>query len=139
MTRGMARTVACWLVGVLLFAQMAVAAYACPGLALALAGGMPRVDATVSPMAMSAQMTHCDDMAGTVDPALPNLCAEHCKQGQQSDHAATLVVPAAVLIALYGTPLVPQPPPPPRAAGAALSALVAACPPHTVLHCVYRI
>lgn len=139
MTRGMARTLAHCLVLVLLLAQMAVAAYACPGLASALAGGMQPGDTTVTPMTMSMPMVNCDDMAGTVDPALPNLCAEHCKYGQQSDHAATLVVPAAVLIALYEAPLVPVAPAPPRASGAALSALVAASAPHAVLHCVYRI
>ena len=139
MTRGMARTVAHCLVLVLLFAQMAVAAYACPGLASALAGGMQPGDATVTPMTMSMPMVNCDDMAGPMDAALPNLCAEHCKYGQQSDHAATLVVPAAVLIALYDTLRVPEAPPPPRAAGAALSALVAASAPLAVLHCVYRI
>lgn len=139
MTRGMARTVARCLVGVLLVAQMAVTAYACPGLASAMVGAMQRRDATVTPMTMTTPMVNCDDMAGPMDAVLPNLCAEHCKYGQQSDYASTLVVPAAVLIALYDTPRVPEAPPPPRAAAASLSALVAAAAPHAVLHCVYRI
>lgn len=139
MTRGMVRTVARWLVGVLLFAQMAIAAYACPGLASAMTGDMQAGDSGVTPMVMSTQMVNCDDMAGAMDPASANLCAEHCKYGQQSDHATTLVVPAVVLTALYATPLVPEALPPSRPAAATLSALVAASPPHTVLHCVYRI
>lgn len=139
MTRGMARTVARWLIGVLLFAQMAIAAYACPGLASAMAGDMQGRDAGATPMTMTAQMGECDDMLGAMDPASASLCAEHCKYGQQSDHAATLVVPALVLTAWYAHPLSSVPPPPSRPAPATLSALVAASVPHTVLHCVYRI
>ena len=145
MTRGIVRTVARWLVGVLLFAQMAIAAYACPGLASALSGDMQRRDAGATPTTMTTPMVNCDAMAGVMDPmhpmdpASPNLCAEYCKYGQQSDHAATLVVPAVVLFALYASPLEPEAPPPSRPAAATLSALVAASPPHAVLHCVYRI
>jgi len=78
-------------------------------------------------------------MAGAMDPTSANLCTEHCKVGQQSDQAPTLNVPAAVLTTLYATPPVPEPAPPPRAAAATMSALVAASPPHAILHCVYRI
>ena len=137
MTRSAVRMVARGLVGVLLFAQMAIAAYACPGLASAMAGDMQRGDASVA--AKSAQMANCDDMAGSMDPSSANLCAEHCKVGQQSDQAPTLNVPAVVLTALYATPLVPATAPPPRVAAATMSALVAASPPHAILHCVYRI
>jgi hypothetical protein len=136
-TRSIARRVARGLVGVMLFAQMAIAAYACPGLTSAMAGDVPRGDAGVA--AATVQMAPCDDMAGAMDPTSANLCAEHCKLGQQSDHAPTLNVPAAVLTALYATPLVPEMAPPPRPATATMSALVAASPPHTILHCVFRI
>ena len=137
MKRGIVRGVARGLVGVLLFAQMAIAAYACPGLASAMASDMQRGDASVA--AATVQMVNCDDMVGTMDPTSANLCAEHCKLGQQSDQAPTLNVPAAVLTALYATPLVPATAPPPRIAAATMSALVAASPPHAILHCVYRI
>ena len=137
MTRSIARMVARGLVGVLLFAQMAIAAYACPGLASTMAGDVPRGDAGGA--AASVQMAPCDDIAGAMNPTSANLCAEHCKVGQQSDQAPTLNVPAAVLTALYATPLVPEAAPPPRAAAATMSALVAASPPHAILHCVYRI
>lgn len=139
MTRNMVRMVARWVVGALLFAQMAIAAYACPGLASAVTGDVQPGDAGAIPMTMTEQMVDCDDMPGAMDPASANLCAEHCKYGQQSDHAPTLVVPAVVLTALYATPLVPDAPPPSRPAAAMMSALVAGSPPHTVLHCVYRI
>jgi hypothetical protein len=83
--------------------------------------------------------TPCNDMTGAMDPSSPNLCAEHCKYGQQSDHAPTLNVPAAVLTALYVTPPVPVVASPPRAAADTMSALVAAAPPHAIAHCVFRI
>ena len=85
---------------------------------------------------MGADMT-----MGPLDPQNANLCAEHCKFGQQSDQASTLTVPAALLMALYVAPQVStallaglR-----RPAAATPSALVAASPPHTVLHCCFRI
>ena len=129
MTRAFVRQVAAGLAGVLLCAQMAIAAYVCPGLAPA------------APVA--APMANCHDMNGAMgaalDPGAPNLCAEHCKYGQQSDQAATLSVPAAVLALLYAAPVVPAKAAPPRPAAASISALVAASPPHAIAHCVYRI
>ena len=137
MTRSTTRMVARALVGVLLFAQLAIGAYACPALTPAVEADIQRGDASAA--AASAQTANCDDMVGAMDPSSVNLCAEHCKYGQQSDQALTLNVPAAVLTALYATPLAPEMAPPPRPAAATMSALVAASPPHTVLHCVYRI
>jgi hypothetical protein len=135
MTRGILRGLARGLIGVLLFAQVAVAAYACPG----LAAKAPDAAVVGGDMAMDEQMPGCDDMAGAMDPESANLCAEHCKQGKQSDQAPTLTVPAAMLAALYTTtPALPAKAVPRPAAGA-LSALVAASPPHAILHCVYRI
>ena len=57
-----------------LFAQLAVAAYACP--------------ATLPTSAEPAASAHapCDD----VDPAQPNLCAQHCHDvAQTTDNVAT--------------------------------------------------
>ncbi|URI12008.1 hypothetical protein MW290_32715 (plasmid) [Aquincola tertiaricarbonis] len=147
MTRSFLKAVARGLVGVVLATQMLIAAYACPSLALPAATAMQMPDASISAVEQSsanadmsaAQAGNCDDMAGALDPAAPNLCAEHCKYGQQSDHAPTLNAPAVVLAALYSLPLVPVTAPPPRPAAATLSALVAASPPHAILHCVHRI
>ena len=133
MTRPWLRTVARGLVGVLLFAQMVIAAYACPAVSVAGAAEM-RLAAMPA-----AAMPDCGAMTGAMDPSAANLCAEHCKFGQQSDQASTLTVPAVLLSVLYTTALVTEPALPPRAAAACLSALVAASPPHTILHCVYRI
>ena len=139
MTRSFLRAVARGLVGVLLIAQMAIAAYACPALSSAATGTMQMPPTSAEQGQPMAQSSNCDDMVGAMDPSSPNLCAEHCKVGQQSDKAPTLNTPVAVLTALYATPLVPETAPPPRPAAATLSALVAASPPHTILHCVYRI
>jgi hypothetical protein len=129
MSRRFLRSIAGVLIGVLLFAQMAIAAYVCPAMSL-----LP--SAEMSSMAL----THCEDMAmGANEAQNPNLCAEHCKYGQQSDHASTLTVPAALLMALYVQSWVPVPLNGLRPVAATTSALVAASPPRTILHCCFRI
>ncbi len=146
MKRSFLRTVARGLVGVLFMAQLAIAAYACPALASGGANmSMPEQSASSAERGQAdagtsmAPSSGCGDMVGAMDPSSPNLCAEHCKQGQQSDKAPTLNAPVAMLTALYAKPVAPEMAPPPRPAAATLSALVAASPPHTILHCVYRI
>lgn len=148
MKRSWVRAVARGLVGVVVMAQLAIAAYACPALSAATAANMPVSGPGALPDDPGAGMAgmpmaggaNCDDMTGSsIDPSAPNLCAEHCKYGQQSDQAQTITVPAAVLSPLYATPLRPETAPPPRPAAALMSALVAASPPHAILHCVFRI
>lgn len=149
MTRGLVRMVARGLIGLLLFSQLAIAAYACPALSAGLAGGSS--NAMSVPMALDAvavtdnardsamQGSPCADMVGVTYTASSNLCAEHCKYGQQSDHASTLTIPVVLLSALYPmTPWASETAPPLHLAAASLSALVAASPPHAILHCVSR-
>ena len=147
MTRQFLRAVCRALIGVVLFAQLAVSAYACPGLASAASMKM-QMDAAAAPdggstdaaMAMADQQApNCEGMTGSMDPGFANLCAEHCHHGQQSDQTSTLTVPAALLNALYVTRLAPEPVVAPRPAANATSALVAASPPHAILHCCFRI
>jgi hypothetical protein len=140
MRRSFVRKVARALAGVVLLAQMSIVAYACPGVTLALQAGL-RAPAVEAPTAGEAATgaPGCEDMVGAMDPTSANLCAEHCKYGQQSDQASTVNVPAAALVALYATPAAPVSVPPPRPTAASMSALVAASPPHAILHCVYRI
>ncbi|MGJ7498554.1 hypothetical protein ACSFA8_26340 [Variovorax sp. RT4R15] len=147
MTRRLAHLIARGVIGVLLFAQLAIAAYACP----ALSWGAMDMDPAAS-MQMAGEMTTnvnasadaatqappCGDMVGMTDAGSPNLCAEHCKFGQQSDHASTLTIPVVLLAPLLLSPWAPEATHPPRPAAASLSALVAASPPHAILHCVYR-
>ena len=82
LNRTFTRTVSRMLIGVLLFAQFAVASYACPGLK-----GMTSMSSTPAGTVMVAHSASepaamppgCDQM----DPDAANLCAEHCHQGQQ--------------------------------------------------------
>ena len=146
MRRKLLQAVARGLIGALLFAQMAVAAYACPGLASPNPGGEPAVTASESHLNVIAavprstvQPSRCEDMSGAMDPSFANLCAEHCRHGQQSDQTPTVVVPAVILMALYSAPSPLQAAVRSHPAAATLDELVAASPPHTILHCVYRI
>ena len=135
MKRSIVRELARCLVCVLFLAQLTVAAYACPAVASAMAVSASQ---GLTADAATASMPNCSEMAGALDPDAPNLCAEHCKYGQQSDHASTLTVPAVILHALYTTPAVP-PTPLPQCTAALMGAPVAASPPHAILHCVFRI
>jgi hypothetical protein len=146
-TRKLLQAIARGLIGALLFAQMAVAAYACPGLAstgVASKSAATQMDSpsdviAAAPARSAEQPSRCEDMSGAMDPAFPNLCAEHCRHGQQSDQTPTLVVPAVILMALYSAPSPLQATVPSHPAAATMDALVAASPPHTILHCVFRI
>lgn len=128
MTRRFVRSLALVLAGSMLFTQLALAAYICPGSPPAGNGSSESV------------MAHpCGDPLGATDTTSPSLCAEHCKPAAQSDQVPTPVPPVALFVTLYRiTPLAPATVPP-RPAAATLSALFAATPPHAILHCVHRI
>ena len=130
------RTVCRALIGVVLLAQLAVSAYACPGVS-------PMAGMNLASGAGAAAPRHampdCEGMTATMDLAFAALCAAHCDHGQQSDHAATLAVPVPLLTALYQTLRAPEPGVAPRPAAASTSALAAAFPPHAILHCCFRI
>ena len=127
----------CWLraigrgaIGALLFAQMAIAAYACPALSTAQAADLVATAPAHGP--------DCNDLVGTMDPAATNLCAEHCKSDQKSSQTSSVNVPAALLSVRYETPPLPALAPPPRASAVSMDALLAGKPPHAILHCVLR-
>lgn len=127
MSRQVLRRLCRLLIGTVLWAQLAIAAYACPGLlAPAPAAAMP-----------------CEDMAmpmgSALDSAFPSLCAAHCHQGQQSDQVPSLTVPAALWVALYAMPPAPEPLVAPRPLAEAVHARAGAPPPHAILHCCFRI
>jgi hypothetical protein len=147
MTRQLLRWICRALIGTILFAQLAVSAYACPGLSaaggIAMQQTVPAATATASlggdgvttePMAM-----HCENMTGPMGSSFANLCAEHCHQGQQISDAATMTVPAAILSVLYLAPVCPACLAALRPAAQAASARVVVSAPHTILHCCFRI
>lgn len=158
MTHALRRIICGALIGVVLFAQLAVAAYACAGLAPSDAAAQPASSAAVSAelvapgdvmvdmpgmpgmsgMAAGDRPAGCDWMIASLDTAAPNLCAEHCRHGQQSDQTATITVPVAVLTSLYTVPAVPEAS---RSAGScdtAHTAPAAAATPLAILHCRFR-
>ena len=142
MTRTFLRRLARALVGVLLFAQVTVAAYACPKLLPQV--GAPTASLEATPQTgggesarEDAKPTGCAEMGMTTEPDTPpdTLCAEHCRFGQQSDHTASVTVPLPPLTALYSMPRSPEFVSPNRQTAASPSALIAASPPPTIRHC----
>ena len=133
------------LVAVLLLAQWSIAAYACPGLGSAAPSMPMRMDAAraassdaTEATTADATMPGCTGMVAALDQDAANLCAEHCKVGQQSHAVPAVSVPLPWLSALYAVPLVPLDLPPARPWSSTLDARVAAAPPLAVLHCIYR-
>ena len=152
MTRAFRRVVCRALIGVMLFAQFAVAAYACAEFESSARPAQPVSSVTAQAdvaafgesgsVAATASVVgglmDCDQMFGSLDPASPNLCAEHCRHGQQSDQTATPALPVVVLSSLYTVPAVPQASPPARSSAASDSARAAAATPLAILHCRFR-
>lgn len=132
LSRALRKSISRMLMGVLLFAQVAVAGYACPSLK-----GMDSATRSAT-LSVSSMPPGCDE----VDPDATNLCAEHCRQGQQSvDTAATPAMSAGLPTFLYAIPIEPQ-----HALGSGrsfpasdASRFAAPEPPHSILHCVFRI
>ena len=129
LSRALSKSIGRLLIGVVLFAQLAVASYACPGLK---GIGVMEIGGTSA----AALPAGCEQM----DPDATNLCAEHCHQGQQSaDTASALMVGVGASTWLYSLPLEPQP-----SLGSGWSFPAAGLhavpePPHAILHCVFRI
>lgn len=125
------RTLARLLIGVLVYAQLAVAAYACG------VGSSPGSDMAMGPAAVQVEpLAHDLQM----DADQPTLCVAHCRSGQQNADAKPLPVPPLALVAGYFS-LKPL-----SASGERDSTVLAsgdlpplADPPHTVLHCCLRI
>lgn len=116
------------LVGVLLFAQMAIAAYACPSPSGAVTA--QAVQASAPQMAPD-----CDQL----DRDAANLCVEHCQFGQQSvDQSPGAHWTPATQAFLYAVPLTLDADPCvlPPVGDATLAA--APAPPHAILHCCFR-
>lgn len=150
--RSLRRSVIRAMIGILVFAQLAIAAYACPGLFNSMpAGASVRTQVQAGVLAESSRSEH-DSQAmvadaaqkmpvdcGQVDPEAPNLCAEHCKQGQQSaDHTPAPAVAPALLTELYRVTLSTASPVAEDAYYAPGLLLRAAAPPHAIAHCCLR-
>jgi len=73
----------------LLFMQLAMAAYACPG-------GVLNAEADQTAAMATAGMPCAETMAITMDGDQPSLCAAHCKADQQSADKYELPVLASI-------------------------------------------
>lgn len=133
LTQTLKRLISIAMVGALLFAQMALAAYVCPMQSAVLTS-------SVTTPAM-AEMPYCDGMDGaSMDTDSPGLCHASCHVAGQSDHTSTVKLPVTTLcslpfVALSATPVAPLG----RAMSASPAQLVAASPPLSVLYCCFRI
>lgn len=146
MTRRFLRAICRALIGSNLPAQSATAAYACPGMSPAVEENLQMLwretseDDTSDVVGTPAVHpgASCEDTGGRMDPSFANLCAKHGHQGQQSDHAATLSVLAAVWSALYFTRLVPESPVAPRSSVTTTGAPAAVLLPQAIQHRVKK-
>lgn len=117
----------------MLFMQLAVAAYACPGLAT---DGKTQAAPASAQMAMQ-EMTPCADM----DPAQPSLCHAHSQAGDQSlDKPQTPPVQGFVAVGLAASPvLIDVTHPPATASPEVLLLARTTAPPLSIQHCCFRI
>jgi hypothetical protein len=111
-------------------------------------------DTPAAEVGVATPHAHCAALAGATDLgtgtgtstatlADASLCAGHCQPGQQSDQAATVTVTGVALATWYLLP--PLSDASAAAAAGVASAAVAgglrtaAPPPHSILHCCFRI
>jgi hypothetical protein len=113
----------------LLFAQLAVSAYACPVL------DKPETVETVS----MAGMPGCTDM--NMDKSSPALCAAHCDTGHQSaDTSGTPAVQPFVPCSLEVVlPRIERSPPSLASSLESVPLTRATAPPLAIRHCCFRI
>ena len=139
--RNLNRFIARLLVGVLVFAQMTVAAYACAGAQHTVVPGAG-ASGTEETMLRAAMTALCDGDIGhaAMDPAQPNLCRAHCQSGQQNaDGKPAPSLSAAIPTSLYPRALSVLPADIQRASTAPHDPPRKSDPPHAILHCCFRI
>jgi hypothetical protein len=112
--------------------QLAVAAYACPGLQ-----GQGSEQAMVEDAAPMQSMPGCDQP----DPAKPALCHAHCLDGKSSlDKPQTPVAsPAAVIVTAILPPFEPLLPAPSSGTQPEFALRRITSPPIAIRHCCFRI
>lgn len=138
------------LIGLFVFAQLSVAAYACPELSgsvrdhsdslhsLALEVASDTTGADESPHGLHTAGKHG---YAAMDPASPNVCMGHCQAGNQSaDYTPAPTVSPALMTVMYTLPPAEEA----VAARVLRTSLLlggppgASEPPHAILHCCLR-
>ncbi len=146
LSHALRRSIGRLLVGVLFFAQFAVAAYACPSVlkAASMAAASPE-SVVLDWMSQAVPTASADNMSpdcDQIDRDAANLCAEHCHQGQQrADTVSAPTLLAAVVMLSYPLRIAPWHTPSAGLSSARSGANLAPAPPpaHAILHCVLRI
>jgi len=129
-----------FLVGVLLFAQLAVAAYACQVIPNGSASGPDHLAVMSMGDAPAVQTSGMKTNLGGTDSEFKNLCLGHCQFGQQNaGGTSTPTVPVALLTSLYALPSVEESAGHARPIAAASEPPPPADPPHAILHCCFRL
>ena len=143
MTRTGQRSLGRALIAALLFAQMMVAAYACP--AISPQGSDKRMHTAVGShpiVALSDAASQAADMPAGCNGAprdSSNLCVAHCQAGDQNiDWAQTPAAPACLSSSFY---VVHMPSAPGELDWKSMptEGINAIPPPHAILHCCFRI
>ena len=145
-TRSLSRFIARLLVGVMVLAQMAVAAHACTGLSgfevsgARDSGGWQSAigfDATGAATTASAD---CDARHDLLDSAQPNLCVAHCQFGQQNSGGNPVPdIPAALSVSPYLRVKPVMPGWLVRASMVQHDPPLVVDQPHAIQHCCFRI
>lgn len=133
--RAASRFVARLIIGMLVYAQMAVAAHACPvmsGQTGDASGRSSAMEATPAPGATGKD--------GATKSISQSLCTAHCQSGQQNaDRKPAPSPPAVMLTSRYTLPMLEHGGVNARRVEAANAPPPAAEPPHAILHCCLRI
>ncbi|MEO5688478.1 MAG: hypothetical protein ABIR54_14060 [Burkholderiaceae bacterium] len=146
LSRALSKAIGKLLIGVLLFAQIAVASHACPGPSgrgsASQGNSEMHMPSDAGPTGAAAESRKMASGCDQVDQSVSNLCTEHCRQGQQSaDVTPAPVVHAAIPTLLYVIPTELELTLGSGRLSTAPDASMAAAPPppHAILHCVFRI
>jgi hypothetical protein len=141
MCRRLRRWVAQLLLGTLLFAQLAVAAYACQTYTSASQHplGAPSALGVANASATTFDAGEAFSCAMS-DATQPGLCLAHCQTGQQNaDAKSAPAVPVALMYAAYPLKVVH----PTTVSGihrpTESGLTVHSDPPHAILHCCFRL
>ena len=147
------RSIARLLIAVFVFAQMATVAHACVSLALDAAGvsaGQGPTMASSMPVGRNGQFIAATATADSpyrgapgcsvAEPAVSNVCDAHCQSEQQRVEASSsITVPAAIMTTSYLLPPLDRGTVQRGLDQTWLAPPDAAVPPHTVLHCCFRL
>ncbi len=132
------RLISLAMIGLLFFAQMAMAAYVCPQQSGA---DMGQQVVASSPQPAMGDMFGCNAMDDvTMDADSPSLCHASCSTAGQSERTPTVKVP---VVTLHSVPFVVLPAAPDarldRDVSVSPTQWVPAYPPLSVLYCCFRI